>query len=77
MTILPQTASSSAPKFSTTQAKRSSDRNRRNPSYYGFDNSSNDSTIAALPKRLRQVGDVERIQPPPASVFETVQNTFV
>ena len=47
---------------STTQGKRTSDRNRRSLSYYGFDNSSSDATIAASPKRPRQAGDVENFQ---------------
>ena len=63
LTILPQSASSSVPAISTTKAKRSSDRNRRSPSYYSFVNSSSDSTIAAPPKRPRQAGDVENFQP--------------
>ena len=63
MIILPKLASSSAPATSTTKAQRSSDRNRCSPSYYGFDNSSSDSTIAAPPKRPRRAGDGENFQP--------------
>ena len=74
MTILPKPASSSAPATSTAKAKSSPDRNRCSPSYYGFDNSSSDSTIAAPPKRPRRAGDVENFQPPHASVVKTVQN---
>ena len=43
----------------STAAKRlkgSSDRNRRSPSYYGFDNPSPDSTIAAPPKQPGRAG---------------------
>ena len=36
-----------------TKGKRTSDRNHRSPSYYGFDNSSSDSSIAVPPKRSR------------------------
>ena len=39
------------------QGKRTSDRNRRSPSYYGFDSPS-DSAITAPPKRPRRAGDV-------------------
>ena len=45
----PQLTSSAVPTITTKQTKRSSDRNRRSPSYYGLDNSSSDSTIAAAP----------------------------
>ena len=55
----------------------SSDGNRCSPSYYGFDNSSSDSTIAAPPKRPHRAGDVEKFQPPPKSVVETVKNVAV
>ena len=65
------------PTSSTTQSKRTSDRNRRSPSYYGFDNSSSDSTIAAPPDSPRRAGNLENFQPPPASVVETVQNKAV
>ena len=58
----------------TIQVKRSSDRNRRSPSYYEFDNSSSDSIIAAPLKPSHRAGDVEDFQPPPASVVKTVQN---
>ena len=56
------------------QPHRSSDQNRRSPSYYGFDSPSPDSTIAAPPKRPRRAGDVENYQPPPESIVEMVQN---
>ena len=77
-----QSASSSAlqhkePASSTMQGKRTSDRNHRSPSYYGFNNSSSDSAIAAPSKRPRRAGDVENFQPPVASVVETVQNIGV
>ena len=65
------------PTSSTTQGKRTSDRNHRSPSNYCLDNSSSDSTIAAPPKRPRRAEDVENFQPPPASVVETVQNIAV
>ena len=68
MSILSQPASSSAPATSTTKAKRCSDRNHRSPSYYGLDNSSLVSTIAAPPKSPRRAGYVEIFQPQPASV---------
>ena len=69
-----QSTTSAAPAITTTQAKRSSDSNRRSPSYYGFDNSTLDLTIEAQPKRPRRAGDVENFQPPSAKVFETVQH---
>ena len=77
-----QSASHSAlqqvePTSSTTQGKRTSDRNRRRPLYYGFDNSSSDLTNAAPPKRPCQAGDVENFQPARESVVETVQNIAV
>ena len=49
------------------------DRNRRSSWYYGFDNSSADSTITAPPKRPRRAGDVQNFHSPPVSVVETVQ----
>ena len=60
-----------------SQGKRTLERNRRSTSYYGFDNSSSYSTIAAPPKRPRRAVDVENFQPPPARVVETVQNIGV
>ena len=72
--ISPRSTSSSALANPIPQAKRSSDRNRRSPSYYGFENSSSDSTIVAPPKSPRRAGDVENFQPPPASVVETLQH---
>ena len=53
--------------------QRSSDCNRRSPSYYVFNSPSPDSTVAALPKRPRRAGDVETYQPPPESIVQTVQ----
>ena len=55
--------------------KRSSCRNRRNPSYYGFQDSSPDSEIATPPKRPRRAGDVENIQPTNVSDVETSKAT--
>ena len=55
------------------QQKRSSDRNRRSPSYYGFDSPTPDSIILPPPKRPRRAGDVENFQPPPESNVELVQ----
>ena len=68
---------SSAMANPTIQAKISSNRNRRSPSYYGFESSSSDLTTAAQPKLPGRTGDVDSFQPPPASVetvVETVQN---
>ena len=56
------------------QPQRSSDRNRRSPSYYGFESPFPDSTTAPPPKRPRRAGDVENYQPPPESIVETVQH---
>ena len=74
----PNPASSSAvqvvPAASTSQNKRTSDRNRRSPSFYGSDNSSSDSTIAYSPKRPLRARDVQNFQPTPATFVETVQN---
>ena len=64
------------PTSSITQSKRTSDRNRRSSSYYGFDNSSSGSTIAAQPNSPRRAGNVDNFKPP-ASVVETVQNKAV
>ena len=69
------TTSSANKSAAAKQPQRSSDRNRRSPSYYGFDSPSSDSTIAAPLKRPQRVGDVENYQPPPESIVETVQNT--
>ena len=66
-----------APAVPTTQSKRASERNHRSPSYYGFDNSSSDSTIAAPPNRPRRAGDIENLQHPSVSVVETVQTTAI
>ena len=70
----PQPTSSSALANPIPQAKRSSDRNRSSPTYYGFENSSSDSTIAAPFKRPRRARDVENFQPPRASSVETVEH---
>ena len=69
----PTTSSATTP-AAAKQPQRSSDRTRRSPSYYGFDNPSPDSMITAPPKRPRQASDVENYQPPPESIDETVQN---
>ena len=53
--------------------KRSSDRKRQSPSFYGFELSS-DSAIIAPPERTRRAGDVENYQSPPESIVETVQH---
>ena len=57
-----------------SQGKRTSDRNRRSPSNYDFDNSSADLNITAPPKRSRRAGDAENFRPPSESVVQTVQN---
>ena len=67
------TTSSANTSAAAKRPQRSSDRNRRSPSYYGFNRPSPDSTIAAPPKRHRRAGDVEYYQPPPESIAETVQ----
>ena len=64
----------SATTAAAKQPQRSSDRNRRSPSYYGFKNPSPDSTIAEPPKRPRIAGDVEKYQPLPEFIVETVQH---
>ena len=53
---------------------RSSDRNRRSPTYYGFESTSPDSTILPPPKRPRRGGDLENVQPPPESIVESVRH---
>ena len=64
-----------ATKTAAKQPQRSSERNRRSPSYYGFESPSPDSTIARPPKRPRRAGDVENYQPaPPKSIVEAVQH---
>ena len=72
------TTSSTNTRTAVAQQKRSSDRNRRSPSYYGFDSPTPDSTIQTVqllppPKRPRRAGDVENFQPPPQSIVESVQ----
>ena len=57
----------------TASSKRSSDRNRRSPSYYGFETSSPGSDILTPPKRPRRAGDVENFAPP-VTVVESVQH---
>ena len=69
----PTTSSTNTP-TAMTQTKSSSDRNRRSPSYYGFESPSPDSTILPPPKRLRRAGDVKNFQPPPESIVESVQH---
>ena len=69
-----QPTTSSTTTTAAQQPKRSSDRNRRNPSYYGFESPSPDSTIAPPPKRPRRAGDVENYQPPPESIVEALQH---
>ena len=69
-----QPTKSSATTAAAEQPQRLSDRNRRSPSYCGFENSSPDSAIAAPPKRPRRAGDFENYQPPPESIVETVQH---
>ena len=68
----PTTSSANTP-AAAVQQTRTSDRNRRSPSYYGFESSPPDSTILPSPKRPRQAGDVESFQPPPDSIIESVQ----
>ena len=68
------TTSSATTTAAAKHPQRSSDRNRRSPSYYGFDSPSPDSMIAAPPKRPRRAGDVQNYQPLPESIVETVQN---
>ena len=56
----------------TASSTRSSDRNRRSPSYYGFETSPPASDILPPPKRPRRAGDVENFAPP-VTVVESVQ----
>ena len=56
----------------TESSTRSSDRNRRSPSYYGFETSPPASDILPPPKRPRRAGDVENFAPP-VTVVESVQ----
>ena len=67
------TMSSANTPAAAVQQTRTSDRNRRSPSYYGFESSPPDSTILPPPKRPRRAGDVESFQPPPDSIVESVQ----
>ena len=67
------TISSTNTRTAAAQQKRSSDRNRRTPSFYGFDSPTPDSTILPPPKRPRRAGVVENFQPPPESIVESVQ----
>ena len=62
------------PVASTSQGKRTTDRNHRSTSYFGFDNSPSDSTITAPSKHPRRQKDAENFQLPPASFVETVQD---
>ena len=68
----PASSSSTAP-VPAAQQTRTPDRNRRSPSYYGFESSPPNSTILPPPKRPRRAGDVESFQPPPDSIGESVQ----
>ena len=68
----PTTSSTNSPTAVT--AKRSSDRNRRSPSYYGFESPPPDSTILPPPKRPRRAGDVKNFQPPLESIVESLQH---
>ena len=68
------TTSSATTTATAKQPPRSSDRNRRSPSYFGFKSPSPDSTIAAPPKPPRRAGDGENYQPQPESIFETIQD---
>ena len=69
----PITSSTNTP-ATVTIPKRSSDRNRRSPWYYGFERPAPDSTILPTPKRPRQAVDLENFQPPPESIVESVQH---
>ena len=67
----PASSSSTAPV--PAAPTRTSHRNRRSPSYYGFESSPPNSTILPPPKRPRRAGDVESFQPPADSIVESVQ----
>ena len=69
-----QPTTSSTTATAAKQPKRLSDRNRRSPSYYGFESPSPDSTIAPPPKQPRRADDVENCQPPPESIAEAVKH---
>ena len=60
---------------SPPQDKSSSARNRRSPSYYGFEDSSPEQAVTAPPKRPRRAGDVKNIRPANVSGVKTVQTT--
>ena len=68
----PTTSPANTP-AAAVQQTRTSDRNRRSPSYYGFESSATDSTILPPSKRPRRAGDVESFQPPTDSIVESVQ----
>ena len=68
----PTTSSANTP-AAAVQPTRTSDRNRRSPSYYGFESSPPDSTILLPPKRPGRAGYVVSFQPPPDSIVESVQ----
>ena len=53
----PASSSSTAP-VPAAQQTRTSDRNRRSPSYYGFESSPPNSTILPPPKRPRRAAEV-------------------
>ena len=58
---------------SAPQNKRTSDKNCRSPSYYGFENSSPDLEITAPPKRRLRAVDFENLQPTNVLVVNIVQ----
>ena len=66
-------SSSSTALAAASQQTRTSDRNMRSPSYYGFESSPSNSTILPSPKRPRRARDVESFQPPPDSIVESLQ----
>ena len=68
-----QASSSSTTPAAAAQHTRTSDRTRRSPSYYGFENSPPNSTILPPPKIPRRAGDMESFQPPTDSIVESVQ----
>ena len=68
----PASSSFTAP-VPASQQTRTSDRNRRSPTYYGFESSPPNSTILPPPKRPRRAGDVESFQPPPDPIVESIQ----
>ena len=69
-----QQASTSAALPATQTSKRTSDRPRRSPSYYGFETSPPSSDILPPPKRPRRAGDVENFAPS-ETIIESVQQS--